>query len=146
MLPDDVARCLGVWRSPKGDVFCTKREECARYIHRETGGKWTPAAAWLCPTPDDFYGAFLPVKEEAPLPEKINEPPSAESAPTVNIRSVEGDTVEEYRVNGRLTMVKVRPKNGAEYTLVDSNGDGKLDRRDSEGPVAPVYWTLYEWN
>lgn len=86
------------------------------------------------------------VKDEAPLPEKINEPPSAESAPTVNIRSVEGDTVEEYRVNGRLTMVKVRPKNGAEYTLVDSNGDGKLDRRDSEGPVAPVYWTLYEWN
>lgn len=84
---------------------------------------------------------------EDALPEKITLPPSEESAPTVNIRSIEnGDTVEEYRENGRLTMVKVRPKVGPAYTFVDSNGDGKLDRRDSDAPVAPVYWTLYEWN
>jgi len=90
--------------------------------------------------------AQTPPPNEPPLPEKINEPPSPESAPTVTIRSIEGDTVEEYRSNGRLTMVRVRPQNGPEYTLHDTNGDGKLDRRDSDAPVAPVYWTLYEWN
>lgn len=84
---------------------------------------------------------------QAPLPEKITLPPPPEAEPTVNIRSIDnGDTVEEYFENGRLTMVKVTPRRGPAYTLLDSNGDGKLDRRDSEGPVAPVYWTLYEWN
>lgn len=88
--------------------------------------------------------------EEAPPPaEKLDSVPAPpeEDAPTVKIRSIDnGDTVEEYRVNGRLTMVKVRPRGGLPYTLIDTNGDGRLDRKDSEGPVAPVYWTLYEWN
>lgn len=88
-----------------------------------------------------------PPPAEAPLPEKITLPPAPEEAPTVNIRQIDnGDTVEEYRQNGRLTMVKVTPKRGAPYTLLDSNGDGRLDRKDAEGPVAPVYWTLYEWD
>jgi hypothetical protein len=91
--------------------------------------------------------APAPPREEPPLPEKILNPPPLGVAPTVNIRQIDnGDTVEEYRVNGRLTMVKVTPKRGAPYTLLDSNGDGRLDRKDAEGPVAPVYWTLYEWD
>ncbi len=88
-----------------------------------------------------------PPREEAPLPQKLSEVPPPEDEPTVSIRSVDnGDTVEEYRVNGRLSMVKVRPRGGVPYTLIDTNGDGRLDRKDSEGPVAPVYWTLYEWD
>ncbi|MBD8528167.1 DUF2782 domain-containing protein [Pseudomarimonas arenosa] len=81
------------------------------------------------------------------LPEKVTLPPPVEQAPAVKIRTVDnGDVVEEYRVNGRLTMVKVKPRNAPEYTLLDTNGDGRLDKKDAEGPVAPVYWTLYEWN
>ncbi|MCK7592152.1 DUF2782 domain-containing protein [Pseudomarimonas salicorniae] len=88
-----------------------------------------------------------PPREDAPLPEKLDTVPPPEDEPTVKIRAVDnGDTVEEYRVNGRLTMVKVRPRGGVPYTLVDTNGDGRLDRKDTEGPVAPVYWTLYEWD
>ena len=88
-----------------------------------------------------------PPRQDAPLPEKIDTVPPPEDEPTVKIRAIDnGDTVEEYRVNGRLTMVKVRPRGGVPYTLVDANGDGRLDRKDAEGPVAPVYWTLYEWD
>lgn len=89
-----------------------------------------------------------PPRQDAPLPEKIDSvPPPPDDEPTVKIRAIDnGDTVEEYRVNGRLSMVKVRPRGGVPYTLIDTNGDGRLDRRDSEGPVAPVYWTLYEWD
>ena len=43
-------------------------------------------------------------------------------------------------------MVKVKPRNAPAYSLLDTNGDGRLDKKDAEGPVAPVYWTLYEWN
>ena len=81
------------------------------------------------------------------LPEKITQPPPIDQAPVVKIRTVDnGDVVEEYRVNGRLTMVKVKPRNAPAYSLLDTNGDGRLDKKDAEGPVAPVYWTLYEWN
>lgn len=83
----------------------------------------------------------------APLPEKILVPPPPEAAPAVSIRTDgSGDVVEEYRQNGRIYMVKVRPERGVPYTLLDTNGDGRLDAKDGEGPVRPVYWTLYEWN
>ena len=84
---------------------------------------------------------------EAPLPEKIRAADDPSNAPAVTIRKHEnGDTIEEYRENGRLTMVKITPPNGIPYTLLDTNGDGLLDRRDSIGPVGPVYYTLYRWN
>jgi hypothetical protein len=54
--------------------------------------------------------------------------------------------IEEYRLNGRLQMVKVTPRVGPSYQLIDTNGDGKLDSHDFEGGVRPVYWTLFEWN
>ena len=86
-------------------------------------------------------------QEEVPIPEKLPARPSEESAPTVTIRArSDGDVVEEYRINGRLSYVRVTPKRGIPYTLRDTNGDGRLDSRDSDGPVQPVYYTLYEWN
>jgi hypothetical protein len=100
-----------------------------------------------------FSGAVLAQgtpapREEPPLPPKVQVPPSEEDAPTVNIRRDDstGDVVEEYRQNGRLYLVKVTPRKGPSYQLLDTNGDGKLDRADHEGGVRPVYWTLYEWN
>jgi hypothetical protein len=97
---------------------------------------------------DDAAAPAPVVREEAPLPEKILEPPPPEAAPTVSIRTDgrNGDVVEEYRQNGKVYMVKVRPQRGVPYTLLDTNGDGMLDQQDGEGPVRPVYYTLYEWN
>lgn len=92
--------------------------------------------------------AEAPPAEEAPIPPKLPNLPSEESAPTVNIRRDEktGDVIEEYRSNGRLQMVKVTPQRGKPYQIIDTNGDGKLDSHDYEGGVRPVYWTLFEWN
>lgn len=73
--------------------------------------------------------------------------PSPDSAPEVAISTrANGDVVEEYRVNGRLTHVRVTPKRGVPYSLRDTNNDGRLDNRDSDAPVNPVYFTLYEWD
>lgn len=94
---------------------------------------------------DDRENAVRPPDD--PLPEKIVEPPPPEAAPTVSIRTDRsGDVIEEYRQNGRVYMVKVRPLKGPPYSLIDTNGDGRLDETDFEGTVRPVYWTLYEWN
>lgn len=64
----------------------------------------------------------------------------------VTTRTVEGDLIEEYRVQGRLQVVKVTPLRGAPYYLIDTNGDGRLDTSEGEGTVSPVMWKLFEWN
>ena len=57
-----------------------------------------------------------------------------------------GDVVSEYRVQGQLRMVRVQPRNGPVYYLMDTNGDGRLDQssRDRNG-VSPVYYKISGW-
>ncbi|MGD8644810.1 MAG: DUF2782 domain-containing protein [Chromatiales bacterium] len=56
-------------------------------------------------------------------------------------------TIEEYRVNGQLYMVRVVPQNAPPYYLVDADGDGELEsRRDELSPnFAPPSWVLFRW-
>ena len=55
--------------------------------------------------------------------------------------------IEEYRVDGRVTMIHVTPKVGVPYYLYDDDHNGRLDRSDAEkGEVKPVYYTIYEWD
>jgi len=54
-----------------------------------------------------------------------------------------GEVISEYRVQGQLRMVRVKPVRGPAYYMIDSNGDGRLDR--SKGDVSPVYFKLYGW-
>lgn len=54
--------------------------------------------------------------------------------PQVTIRKEERGTVQEYRINGKLYMVKITPAVGAPYYLMDKDGDGTLE---SHSPVDP---------
>lgn len=86
-------------------------------------------------------------REEAPIPEKVHATPEGDQLPAVNIRTeANGDKVEEYRQNGVLYMVKVTPERGVPYYLMDTDGNGKFNREDVVDHVAPVYWTIYEWD
>ena len=51
--------------------------------------------------------------------------------PEVTIKKRDEVTVEEYRIHGRLYMVKVTPKVGPPFYLIDDRGDGNFTRRDS---------------
>ncbi len=53
--------------------------------------------------------------------------------PQVTIRKRGTDTVEEYRINGRLYKVVVTPENAPPYTLIDHKGDGNMTRIDAPG-------------
>jgi hypothetical protein len=55
--------------------------------------------------------------------------------PLVTIRQREGETVEEYRINGRLYKMKVFPLRGEPYILIDHRGDGSFV--PLEGPGTP---------
>ena len=66
-------------------------------------------------------------------------------SPQVTVRKSDGDTIEEYRVAGRLVMVRVTPAHGIAYVLSDPRGDGSFsNRRDSMEfpPVVPM-WVLF---
>jgi hypothetical protein len=58
-LANDICRCLGLLPAPDGVQRCTKRDECARYVQRHTGGDRTPMAQWMCPTANDYFGMFI---------------------------------------------------------------------------------------
>lgn len=63
----------------------------------------------------------------------------------VTTRQQGEDTIEEYRQNGRLWMIKIRQPRGPVQTFYADDGSGQLVRDPKEGPVSPVYFTLYEW-
>ncbi len=67
--------------------------------------------------------------------------------PDVVIKQDKRGLIEEYRINGRVYMIKVTPKKGPPYYLVDSDGDGELESRKNE--LAPNLlipsWVLFRW-
>lgn len=65
-------------------------------------------------------------------------------APEVTVHTEGSDTVEEYRTAGRLTMIRVTPKNGVPYTVM-ANNEGKLVHDSGTRNVSPVYYKVYEW-
>lgn len=65
---------------------------------------------------------------------------------SVTRREEGSDTVEEYREKGRLRMIRIIPRTGPEQIYLDNNGDGRLERDPRDGPVSPVYFTIYQWN
>jgi hypothetical protein len=69
----------------------------------------------------------------------MNQPP-----PTVDVRTVGKDKVEEYRINGKLYMIHVIPKHGVPQTYM-VNQQGELMRKAGQPPVSPVFYTIYKW-
>lgn len=63
----------------------------------------------------------------------------------VTTRKQGTDTVEEYRDQGHVWMIKIVPVNGLTQTFMDTDGSGRLARDPHAGPISPVYYTLYEW-
>ena len=86
--------------------------------------------------------AVLPVKAELDL-----EYHEEELEPEIQLKTYENRTVEEYRINGNLYMIKIKPKFGPAYYLVDDTGSGELDlRRTASGrDIVIPRWTLLTW-
>ena len=75
-------------------------------------------------------GNLQPLPAVPPPPPEIV-PFDSALEPQVTIRKRDGDTVEEYRMSGRVYMLKVTPSHGVPYYLVDSQGDGNFNRMET---------------
>lgn len=84
----------------------------------------------------------LPLPAVPPPPPEMSPLADALDEPQVTIKKRDGETVEEFRLNGRLYMVKITPDSGPAYYLVDDQGDGKFVRHSFDGGVRPPMWVI----
>ncbi|MBL8438449.1 MAG: DUF2782 domain-containing protein [Zoogloeaceae bacterium] len=84
-----------------------------------------------------------------PVPEPPPPPPGMQDdvdEPQVTITRRGEDRVEEYRIRGKLYMVKVTPPHGVPYYLVDQAGEGQFVRQDGPGnPMSVPMWVIKSW-
>jgi hypothetical protein len=67
-------------------------------------------------------------------------------APEVTITTEKDQTVEEFRANGRLYMIKITPRHGVPYYLIDDRGDGKFVRQESlDSGLRVPQWIIHKF-
>jgi hypothetical protein len=95
-----------------------------------------------------------PLPELIPIPEQPDIPPPVESGkpmePDITIIRREKEIIEEYRINNRLYMVKIKPSIGPAYYLMDTDGDGEMDVRHNDiqtgaNTMKVPQWVLFSW-
>ena len=80
--------------------------------------------------------------ELTPVPDG---PPGADDTPTVTIKSTNEGTVEEFRSGGQVYMLKVTPKIGKPYYLVDPSGNGRFNRMETLPGLQPPQWVIKDF-
>jgi hypothetical protein len=89
-----------------------------------------------------------PVPPPPPPPENYNPPAAPEipgagqPEPEVTITTKGTEIHEEYRLNGRLYMIKVTPAKGKPYYLIDHEGSGQFRRSDFETRISIPTWVI----
>ena len=77
-----------------------------------------------------------------PLPEDNTGLPE----PEVTIVHKKDSVIEEYRINGQLRYAKIKPSKGPAYYMIDTDGDGILDKRDNNLDNPPInQWIPLRW-
>lgn len=89
------------------------------------------------------------IPEPPPMPTEADEfipgtDGSGEIKADVTIIRKKDQTVEEYRVNGKLHMVRITPTKGKPYYLLYPKNGGSPVRKDLDDIQTP-YWKLFEW-
>lgn len=96
-----------------------------------------------------FAGQPVPANlEPLPPPPPFDAAPDAASSnePEVTIIKQTEQTVEEYRAGGKLYMIKITPKHGVPYYLVDDRGDGKFTRQESlDSGLRVPRWIIHKF-
>jgi len=87
----------------------------------------------------------MPLDEPPPPPAMMETDPALE--PQVTVRTEGEQTIQEYRIKGKLYMQRVTPKHGRPYILMDHRGDGTFSKQDNtlDSGVRVPQWVLLEF-
>jgi hypothetical protein len=97
----------------------------------------------LCALPAmaDTPAGLQPLPVPPPPPAGYEPDPALEPQVTITRRGE--DKVEEYRIHGKLYMMKVTPPHGVPYYLIDEKGTGSFVRQGEVSPTILVpMWLL----
>ncbi|HXZ48284.1 MAG TPA: DUF2782 domain-containing protein [Usitatibacter sp.] len=85
--------------------------------------------------------------EQVPPPPPASLTTEPEPKPEITTRVQGGETVQEYRIHGKLYMMRVTPKHGVPYVLMDVKGDGTFTRLDNslDSGLRVPQWVLMEF-
>ena len=88
---------------------------------------------------------FAPVPAPPDLPDPLQSGQPIE--PEVTIIHRDDAVIEEYRLNGKMYMVKIIPAIGKPYYIIDRDGDGQMETRMSEiyDDFNVPQWVLFSW-
>jgi len=84
------------------------------------------------------------VIDDVPPPPKVQEGQPLDE-PEITIRKKGSDTVEEYRMNGELYMMKVTPEHGVPYYLHREDKGGEWVNVGPNPPLSVPKWTLFRF-
>ena len=97
------------------------------------------------------FAEDTPDSIRVPPPPPISGPDAAAAEesnlePQISIIEKDGEEIQEYRVNGKLYKIKVKPKVGPEYELIDDDGSCAMKHQDNMGPNIKVpQWVIKQW-
>jgi hypothetical protein len=83
--------------------------------------------------------------EQVEPPPKVQEGQPLEDEPEVTIRKEGKKTVEEYRLNGELYMMKITPDHGVSYYLYKEDQQSDWVNVGPNPPLAVPKWTLFRF-
>lgn len=88
---------------------------------------------------------------DVPPPPRLSDSPTSDDPddPTVSIRQTEEGKVEEFRTKeGRVYAIRVTPKFGKPYTLINPDGaaePGLVQSGAMGNGLLPASWTIFEF-
>ena len=87
----------------------------------------------------------MPLEEPPPPPAMVETDPALQ--PQITVRTEGDQTIQEYRIRGKIYMQRVTPKHGRPYILMDHKGDGTFTRQDNtlDNGVRVPQWVLLEF-
>lgn len=98
------------------------------------------ASATLALTIASAPGAMAQTSSQQAQQQQQNAP-----EPDITTHQQDGREVQEYRVNGKLYAIRIKPPHGPAYYLVDTDGDGNFQRQDDTSRVVVPRWTIASW-
>ena len=91
--------------------------------------------------------SFFAIADDTELLENISPPPTSIESdyigePEVTIKKEGTKTLEEFRINGKLYMIKVNPKNMPSYYLYKDMSGGDWVRYNTVDPMIVPQWVI----
>ena len=83
--------------------------------------------------------------EDVPPPPKVQDGQAVDEEPQITIRKKGKDTIEEYRINGELYMMKVTPEHGVPYYLHKEDSEGGWVNTGPNKPLAVPKWIIFRF-